>query len=402
MHVPVVHPASQRSVLHVLAPAPAGGLERVVRALAVGQAGRGHAVTVAAVLERSHRRAADAAAEAYEHPFVASFTGTSVLVAPVIVGRRDYLGERSAIRRLADRCSAGIVHTHGRRPDVVDSGIARERGVPAVTTVHGFTGAGLRSFVNAAIQRRAFRQFDGVVAVSDTVADSLMRFGVPPARVHVIQNAYDEVAPPLSRPEARVRIGVGPEEFVIGWVGRLSPEKGMDVLIAALADLRDRPLTVAVIGSGSERAALEAEAVRLGVSASVRWLGQLNDAPRLYRGFDLFVLSSRTEGTPIALFEAMDAEIPVVATAVGGVPAVVSPNEARLVPPDDPRALAQAIRESYDDPSPGRVRAANARQRLRTHYAVGPWLDRYDRLYTDVVAAGLAARTGRTAGRGAA
>jgi glycosyltransferase involved in cell wall biosynthesis len=325
MDVPVVQPASQRSILHVLAPAPAGGLERVVRALAVGQAARGHTVTVAAVLERNQRRAADAAAEAYDHPFVASFAGTGVLVAPVIVGRREYLGERAAIRALAAQHSASIVHTHGRRPDVVDSGIAKERNVPSVTTVHGFTGAGIRSFVNAAIQRRAFRQFDGVVAVSDTVADALMRFGVPAARVHVIQNAYDQVAPPLERAEARTRLRARGDEFLIGWVGRLSREKGLDVLLAALHELRDRPLTVAVIGSGGERPALEADAARLGVSEAVRWMGQVNDAPRLFRGFDLFVLSSRSEGTPIALFEAMDAEIPVVATAVGGVPTVVSP-----------------------------------------------------------------------------
>jgi glycosyltransferase involved in cell wall biosynthesis len=395
MHVSVVQPTSQRSILHVLAPAPAGGLERVVRALAAGQAARGHTVTVAAIFDRNQRRAADAAAEAYEQPFVAGFAGTSALVVPVIVGRRDYLGERAAIRNLAAQYSASIVHTHGRRPDVVDSGIAKERNVPSVTTVHGFTGVGLRSFVNAAIQRRAFRQFDGVVAVSDTVADALMGFGVPPARVHVIQNAYDQIAPPLERAAARTRLRARGDEFIIGWVGRLSREKGLDVLLAALPELRDRPLTVAVIGSGGERSVLEADAARLGVSEAVRWMGQLNDAARLFRGFDLFVLSSRSEGTPIALFEAMDAEVPVVATAVGGVPAVVSSSEAYLVPPDDPPALARAIRDSFDDPAPGLARAANARARLGTHYGTGPWLDQYDRLYAALAAARLLHTTGR-------
>jgi glycosyltransferase involved in cell wall biosynthesis len=77
----------------------------------------------------------------------------------------------------------------------------------------------------------------------------------------------------------------------------------------------------------------------------------------------------------------------VVATAVGGVPAVVSSAEAALIPPSDPRALADAIRSAYDDPAPGHARAAAARLRLRAQYAVGPWLDRYDRLYTDLVAA---------------
>lgn len=390
--------ASPRSILHVLAPAQAGGLERVVRALSVGQGGRGHKVTVAAVLERSLQRGADAAAQAYEHPFIASFAGTNVLAVPVIVGRRDYLRERMAIRSLAEQHAVDIVHTHGRRPDVVDSGIARARHIPAVTTVHGFTGEGLRSFVNAAIQRRAFRRFDGVVAVSDAVAEALKRFGVPADRVHVIQNAYDQVAPPLPRAEARARLGVANDAYVIGWVGRLSREKGMDVLLAALAQLRDRPVTVAVIGSGSEQAALAADATTRGVADAVRWLGQVNDAPRLFCGFDLFVLSSRTEGTPIALFEAMDAGIPVVATAVGGVPAVVSSAEAYLVPSEDPAALARAIRESFDDRPSGHAHAASARERLRADYAVGPWLDRYDQLYTALVSM----RNVRDADRGAA
>ncbi len=397
MDVSVVQPAMQRSILHVLAPAPAGGLERVVRALAVGQAARGHTVTVAAVLERNQRRAADAAAEAYEHPFVTGFAGTGVLVAPVIVGHREYLRERAAIRALAAQHSASIVHTHGRRPDVVDSGIAKERNVPSVTTVHGFTGAGIRSFVNAAIQRRAFRRFDGVVAVSDTVADALKRFGVPAARIHVIPNAYDQVAPPLPSAEARARLGIHADEYVIGWVGRLSREKGLDVLLTALTLVRDRPIKVAVIGSGGEQAALEAYAAKW--KLSVRWMGQVNDAPRLFRGFDLFVLSSRSEGTPIALFEAMDAGIPVVATAVGGVPAVVSPAEAYLVPPENPGALARAIRESFDEPEPGRARAAAARERLIAGHAVGPWLDRYDQLYTALVSA---RRVRRRADRGPA
>ena len=382
----------------MLAPAPAGGLERVVRALSVGQAARGHVVTVAAVLERRVPSASEAAAQAYEHPFIASFAGTNVLAVPVIVARRHYWRERMVVRALADQHAVDIVHTHGRRPDVVDSGIARARNIPAVTTVHGFTGMGLRTFVNAALQRRALRQFDGVVAVSDTVADALQRFGVSANRVHVIQNAYDQIAPPLSRTDARRRLGVDGDAYVVGWVGRLSREKGMDVLLAAMAELRDRPVTVAVIGSGSERVALETDAATRGIAKAVRWLGQVNDAPRLFRGFDLFVLSSRSEGTPIALFEAMDAEIPVVATAVGGVPAVVSPAEAYLVPAGDPAALAKAIRDSYDDRATGRVHAAAARARLISQYAVGPWLDRYDQLYTTLIAA----RQGRRADRGAA
>ena len=99
--------------------------------------------------------------------------------------------------------------------------------------------------------------------------------------------------------------------------------------------------------------------MRLGVNGAVRWMGQINDAPRLYRGFDLFVLSSRTEGTPIALFEAMDAEIPVVATAVGGVPAVVSSRRG------SPHTAGRPTRVGGGDPRRVRRPRAGTRPRRR-------------------------------------
>src|SRR5271165_429912 len=120
------------SIVHVLAPAPAGGLESVVRALAGGQARRGHRVTVAPVIAGS------------EHPFLAALEGTGVASAPIVVPGRGYWEERRAVRALAARVGADIVHTHGQRVDVVDAGAARTAiaSVRTVTTIHGFTGAG--------------------------------------------------------------------------------------------------------------------------------------------------------------------------------------------------------------------------------------------------------------------
>jgi glycosyltransferase involved in cell wall biosynthesis len=388
------------SILHVLAPAPAGGLEHVVRSLAVGQARRGHRVTVAVVSERAR------------HPFADELEGSGVVVAPVVVKGRAYLKERGEVRAIARRMDVRIIHTHGYRADVVDSGVwggwgggwgsgggARARaetgGIRRVTTVHGFTGGGWRNRLYETLQRQAFRRMDAVVAVSEPLESALVGWGTAREHVHLIPNAYEASGTVLDRAAARVALGLPMDVQIVGWVGRLSREKGLDVLLSALALLRDRPVTVAVIGTGREQAALQALARQLGVTESIRWLGLVPGAGRFYRAFDIFVLSSRTEGTPIALFEAMDARVPVIATAVGGVPAVVSEKEALLIPSEDPVKLAQAVRTTLDAPPVAVARTLAARERLVGAFGVEPWLDRYDRLY-----AGLANHRGQTIPQG--
>jgi len=171
-----------------------------------------------------------------------------------------------------------------------------------------------------------------------------------PSEIHVVQNAWQETALPFDRSAARRRLGVSADGFRIGWVGRLSAEKGPDLLLHALVHLMHLPLSVSIIGGGQEQQSLLARANRLGIEQQIRWHGMVPDAARQFAAFDVFVLSSRTEGTPIVLFEAMAADVPIVAARVGGVPDVVSLAEAALVPPADPVALAAAIRAVYRDP----------------------------------------------------
>ena len=371
-------------ILHVLAPAPAGGLERVVETLARGQAARGHAVTVAAIVTTGGN-------EALTDSFLSEFAGSAVNPVQVAVSGRGYLAERARIAAIASEWRTQVAHTHGYRPDVVDAGALRARGVPVVTTVHGFTGGGWRNRLYERLQRRAFRHFDAVVAVSDPMARGLVETGVSTARLHVIPNAYEAAGPLLDRGAARAALGLDPGAYVIGWVGRLSREKGLDVLLAALAGARDRSVLVAVMGEGRERGRLEAQAQALGLAPSVRWLGLVPRSASLYAAFDVFVLSSRTEGTPIALFEAMAAQVPIVASAVGGVPAVVTSAEAALVPADQPAALADGLRAVWRDAEGARQRARAAHHRLRAVYGVDPWLARYDEVYAALAPGGTPA-----------
>src|SRR5439155_14763401 len=136
-----------------------------------------------------------------------------------------------------------------------------------------------------------------------------------------------------------------------------------------------------VIGDGAERRPLAAQARRLGLDGRVRWHGVVPDAAPLFAAFDLYVLSSRTEGSPMVVFEAMAAGVPVIATDVGGVPEMLTPEEAAFVPPEHPAALAAAIRAAYRAPAAARARAARARERLCRDFGTERWCERYDGIY---------------------
>jgi glycosyltransferase involved in cell wall biosynthesis len=358
-------------LLHILAPGDFGGLERVVQALALGQARTGDEVHVAAVLER-----AGAA-----HPLLHALATGGVTTHPLVVPARAYWQERAALVALCRRLGPAVVHTHGFRPDIVDGGVVRRLGIPTVTTAHGFTGGDWKMWLYERLQRRAYRRFDAVVAVSRPLRERLIQSGVPPQRIHCVQNAWQETTPALDRRAARHALDLDQDEFIVGWAGRVSSEKGPDVLLDALVHLTDLPLSVAMVGDGPERRSLEMRARRSGVERQVRWHGVVPDAGRLFSAFDVFVLSSRTEGTPIVLFEAMAAGVPIVAAEVGGVPDVVSTAEAALVRPDEPLALATEIRALYHHAVLRRERAQRAHARLLRDFTLPPWLARYDAIY---------------------
>ena len=357
-------------IVHALSPGPYGGLERVVEMLSTAQQKAGHDVHVVPSVGRTH-----------DHPFVAALRRRNVPVSAITVPLRSYLRERAELRRLLTRLTPDIVHTHGYRTDVLAAGVVRGLNVCAVSTAHGFAGGDAKNRLYEWLEIRAYRSLDAVVAVSRPLAARLRAAGIPSERVHCIRNAWASEQPLLERAEARVRLGLPSEGQVIGWVGRLSREKGADVMIDALSLMPDGTAQLAVVGGGPEREALKAQAERLGVANRVYWLGVFPEVGHLFAAFDWFALSSRTEGTPIVLFEAMAAGIPIVATAVGGVPEVISAEEGLLVPSEDPIALAQALQVVLADRMGASARADSARRRLETEFSVTRWVEAYDGVY---------------------
>lgn len=341
--------------------------------LTSGQLARGHRVHVAAVLTPG----------AGNHPFVDGLRQRGVPVTVIEVPERGYVEERRRVAELCRSVSADVLHTHGYRPDVAVAGVARALRIPRVTTVHGFCAGGWKGRLYEWLQVQSYRRFDGVIAVAKPQIKRLVDSGVKPSRIHLLPNAWTPAAG-LDAAASREALGVPASILHLGWVGRLSHEKGCDVFIEALSRLADTPFVVSIIGDGPQRQSLQARAEALGLADHIRWHGSIGSAGRYFSAFDAFVLSSRTEGTPMVLFEAMAAEVPIIATAVGGVPDVISPAEGLLVPAEDPAALAEAILSAARDAKAAGNRVRRAAERLEQDFAAATWVARHEEIYRQV------------------
>jgi glycosyltransferase involved in cell wall biosynthesis len=348
-----------------------GGLERVVGALTAGLAERGHRVMLLAVLDEG--AAVPGAIEA------AARGGVDLV--PLRLQPRAYAAERHAVYRLAAGHGADVVHTHGYRADVVAGPAARRAAAARVSTAHGFTGGGVRNRFYEYLQRRAMRRCDAVVAVSARLAETLAEAGV--GAVHTVVSGAPAELDLLDPAAARRELGAPADAFHIGWVGRLSREKGPDVFLDALVALgTERPWVASVIGEGPLGGHLRERVAGSDLADRVRITGRLEGAARLFRAFDVLVLSSRTEGTPVVLHEAAVAGTPVVATDVGGVAAALGADGALMVPSAQPAALAAAIAAVAVDPGAAARRVDRARRAL----ARGPdWIAAYEAIYRSVV-----------------
>jgi glycosyltransferase involved in cell wall biosynthesis len=215
--------------------------------------------------------------------------------------------------------------------------------------------------------------------------------GVNAGRLRVIPNGVAPlaVATAAERTAARAALGLG-EGFLVTTVGRLAPEKNFPMLIDAFARATagDPTARLVFVGDGSERAALEQQAAAAGVAERVHFLGWRKDVGALLPAFDLFVLSSFSEGLPMSMLEAMSAGVPIVSTAVGDIPEVITDGETgRLVPGKDTGALATAI-ASLHASGEERARIGTAGRRLViARYSRASMVDAYLEAY------GLAGRS---------
>jgi glycosyltransferase involved in cell wall biosynthesis len=267
-------------------------------------------------------------------------------------GRFDPAALRG-LRELLIHEGPDVFQTHAVKSHFLARLTGEWRDRPWLAFHHGYTTTNLRMRIYNQLDRWSLRKADEVVTVSQAYARQLTGIGVRGDRIRVRHNAIDpnwgdRVHVCRTAGQPRAGLGIRPEERVILIVGRLSREKAHGDLVSAVHRLRqqfpDEAIRLAIAGEGPERQRIEAHAAALGVLDCVLFAGHVSDMTAWYAAADVCVLASATEGSPNALLESMAARIPVVATAVGGVPEMVRDEEsALLVAPGDIAGMADAI-----------------------------------------------------------
>jgi glycosyltransferase involved in cell wall biosynthesis len=282
---------------------------------------------------------------------------------------------RSAFRRAVKEFHPDIILGSWAYPDGWAAvQLARQVGLPVAIKIHGcdvlYAGEGLDG--NPVRKQRTIEALcgaDGVLAVSQHLADGVIKLGVDPQRVKVVHNGIDTgLFHPGSKEQARHGLDLNPSDRIVLFVGNLVPVKAIDVLIEAASRLVQTGFRFQclLIGQGPLRPHLERQVAKLGLTETVRFLGGKphGDLPQWYRAADLVVLPSRSEGIPNVLLEAAACGTPFVASRVGGIPEIAHLGMSQLVPSGDADALAGAIKQQLSVLINGAGRTAG---RLRGH-----------------------------------
>lgn len=358
------------SIVHVLSSYGVGGQERVALDLAIGQRARGHEVSVISL------------APAPDGPMADEFAAAGIAVArvPKRGGLDPTLVPRLA-RELRGR-HAQVVHTHNPLPLIYGAPAARLVGAVAIHSKHGANPGGSRG--QKLLRKAAARLTSAFVAVSDTTAAQARAAGeVAEAKLHTIPNGIrlDRYAPdPDARARARVELGLG-DAWVIGTVGRLDQFKNQALLVRAMAPLLSSQVRLVIIGEGDARPEVEAAVAALPEPRWVVMTGRRMDVPSLVHAFDVFALSSKSEGLPLVVPEAMAAGLPIIATSVGGLPSVVDEGETGLLVPVDEAALSAALARLVNDHALARRMGVRAREVALARYSHDRMVDDYLALY---------------------
>lgn len=296
-----------------------------------------------------------------------------------------------AILRYARRQGIDLLHSHGYKGNIFFGLLPRfMRRLPLVSTVHGWTWTGglNRMLLYEFLDALALKGADRVVLVSAGMLQNPRMRSFSSATTAIVENGIPGPCVPDQAALDPAIVAFIRGGRSIGALGRLSPEKGFDLLIEALAALvaGGADLRLVIMGEGGEREGLEGAARRLGVADRVLMPGYLPDAKRYIPLFGAFVLPSRTEGLPMVLLEAMQTGVPIVASRVGGGPEVLQGGECGvLVEPGTAAALVDGIRGVLGNPEAAAQRAAAAGERVAERFSSRAMAQKYLAIYAGLV-----------------
>ncbi|MCB9422079.1 MAG: glycosyltransferase [Ardenticatenaceae bacterium] len=287
-----------------------------------------------------------------------------------------------------------IVHTHLNYANILGTLACTITKTSTVATLHNVR-EGIESKLRKKLELWIVKKLSGkIIVVGEQVAKARQP-QFPGKILHVVPNAVESI-PPLPKTERqalRTELTGNTARPLLISVGRLTPQKGVDDLLTAFAQVcRKHPQAALIIaGAGSIFDDLNTQIKSLGLENNAWLLGSRTDVPRLLGASDLFVSASHWEGLPVAMLEAMSAGLPVAATGVGDVPVVVTSCSGVVVPPHKPEQLAQAISDLLDKPEQLAVMGSAARERVNLHYSPSVWLNRLLALYDEVLSPGITA-----------
>jgi glycosyltransferase involved in cell wall biosynthesis len=300
-------------------------------------------------------------------------------------GRYDWRAV-AAMRTLMNKYRVDVLHTHGYKADLYGCAAAWGRGVGLVATCHNWPHPSRKMQAYAVLDRLFLRTFDRVVVLSETVSGTLRRSGLPQRKLQTIANGVEVERFREARPSLK-NGSCTANESIVGFVGRLVPGKGVDILLRAAPRIFSRHPNsrFVLVGDGPCRQQLQSLAAHLGIADRVLFAGMREDMPQVYASIDLLVLPSLCEAMPMCILEAMAAGKPVIATRVGAVPQLIDQDQTGvLIEPGDVMGLSVAVLKLLENPERARQLGENGRARTIEQFSADSMARRYLQLYSEV------------------
>jgi glycosyltransferase involved in cell wall biosynthesis len=285
-----------------------------------------------------------------------------------------------------------LVHTNGYFADIVGIPVSRLLGIPHIATCHGFISNDRNLRIYNTFDIMALRFARKIIAVSEEIKRGLIRSGVRKSRVLLIQNAVELTMNNeiffQNRERTRKAYGINKKEIVLGYIGRLSEEKGLKYLIQAGSKLTHTglPLKIMIIGSGPQKPEMESLVQQMSLQNKVVFSGFQKYVEKILPAMDIFVLPSLTEGTPMALLEAMACGVPVVASAVGEIPNIIdSGKNGILIPPANPEKIAEAVLTICRNNDFRTKLSETAKETIRSKFNINEWMRKIESVYLEII-----------------